>query len=562
MPWFHQRPNLLTIYGASGGGTPPSALDYAISAARILNRNSPGARASVVDGTGLVTLNIYNTDSTINGARIASGGVVDESTVPYGLSCPVRELWILTEPQSPVDPSPTRTYSNGASNLFVFEGQVFEFKGGVLGAGSFALRWSTDGGTVWNEIYQATSDENNWYQFDFGSVATRVVEVIGCDQSLSINGYNFDTGTTPPLPHVDADLPLVTMFGDSYVFGQNADTLDNTTGGGTNANDQLAINGQSRKLAEYLGVLQVRNHGLRGNRFSPGVVNRSNYAERLSGGVYPDFAEALYDEDGGTSDRDLFIIPSTINDDAPGNDLVRRDACADAFRRIRELQPNCLVLFPVGARAPQFVERDVWLDDYKNGFNDAFGTTEAEWIQNGAYLHDGSRRDGADWTPAAAEGSLPTFGGVGFDVGHPTQVGHDLLAQKYSEGAIYLAKEVVKEAVTQGYGTELFNDNWTGIGANWVDNGDETYTASGTGNNSLSLNIAEITPGKAFVVRLAMDVTAGEFLVRLGGGANQSITVSDEYSYVLDDNTIGGLIIQKLTSAEGTVSLVSCVALS
>ncbi len=538
---------------------PPAftAADFAIAAAKILNRNSPGSRASVTDGTGLATITVYNTASTINGLSLSGGGEVDEATVPYGCSGAIRGEWIITSPQDPIDDPVHLNFANGMSHLFIYEGQKFEFKGGILTAGSFAVRWSDDGGTTWYQLYQPDSNDQNWYQVDFGSVATRIVEVIGCDQTLAINGYNFDTGSTPPAAYVDAELPMVTIFGDSYAFGQNADTLDNTTGGGTNPNDQNAIYGQARRLGEYLGCLQVRNHGLRGNRFSPGQATRSNYADRISGGVYPAAAEALYNGDSGTATRDLFVIPSTVNDDTGSPNPERRPAIAEAFRRLRELQPNCMILFPVGARAPHWNESDHWLGDNKNGFMDTFGATEAEWIANGAYLLDGSRRDGANWTPSGAEGSLPTFGGVGFDTGHPTQTGYDLLAQKYSDGAIYAAREIVKKAVTEGFGTELFYDNWTSISLNWVDNGDLTYSADGTDTGSLSLNIPEFETGKAYVIGLTVDVTAGELRVRLAGGAYQAVTVSGDYQFVLDDRTFAGLIVQGLTSFIGTVSNVS-----
>jgi len=541
--------------------SPSTALLFAESATKILNRNSPGARSTVVDGAGDITVTIYNTNSTINGTSLTGGGLVDEKDVPFGYSCPIRGSWILTEPQAPVDPDPSINFANGMSNLFVFEGQVFEFKGGTLGDGSFALRWSEDDGVTWKQIYNASSDDQNWYQFDFGSVGTRIVEVIGCDQTLALNGYNFDTGATPPLLYADPDLPLITMFGDSYVFGQNADTLDNTTGGGTNPNDQKAISGMCRQFGEKLGALQVRNHGLRGNRFRPGQSNRSNYADRLSGGVYPSAAEALFAGDAGGEPRDLFVMPTTINDDSASDDPTLRPAVAEAFRRLRELQPNCVIIFPVGARAPQFSESDHWLDNNKDGFTDVFGTTEAEWIQNGVYLVDGSRRDGANWDPSGAEGSSPNYGGVGFDSGHPTETGYDYLSGKYADGAIYAAQEIVKEATLQGYGTELFNDNWTSIGASWTDNGDLTYTCDGTSNSSLGLNISEIEAGKAYVVRLTVSGSVGELRVRLGGGSNQSITADGDYIFVLDDNSSAGLIFQALNSFSGTVSNVSCIAL-
>ncbi len=556
---------LARIRNAPVGGEsvqPSTALLFAESATKILNRNSPAARASVVDGTGDVTLTIYSTDSTINGTSLSGGGLVDEKDVPFGYSCPIRGSWILTEPQDPIDPDPSLNFANGMSNLFVFEGQAFEFKGGTLGAGSFALRWSEDNGTTWKQIYNASSNDSNWYQFDFGSVDTRIVEVIGCDQTLALNGYNFDTGTTPPLAHSDPDLPMVTMFGDSYVFGQNADAPDNLSGG-SNANDQNALNGQTRKLGEYLGCLQVRNHGLRGNRFSGGQSNRSKYADRLTGGVYPTVAEALVDIDSGTVERDLFIIPSTVNDDGLSYDGERRTACAEAFSRLRELQPNCMIMFPVGARAPQWLERDEWLDDYKNGFIDTFGTTESEWIENGAYLLDGSRRDGANWTPAGAEGSLDTFGGSAYDPGHPTEIGHDLLAQKYSEGVIYMAQEIVKSATAEGFGTELFDDNFTNIGSLWTDNLDSTYTCVSDGVNpsSLGLNIPEIEGGQAYVVRVTVSDSSGELRVRLGGGDNNSITSDGDYVFVLDDNSSSGLIFQAMLTFSGTISNISCKAL-
>lgn len=557
--------NSFQFGGTSGGGGGGStAADFAVSAARILNRNSPGARASVTTGTGTVTHTQYSTDSTINGTTLVGGGVTDEKDVPMGYSCPIRGTWILTSPQDPVDPTPNLNFANGMSNLFIFEGQVFEFKGGSLGEGSFAIRWSEDGGTVWHQRYYASSGESAWEQFDFGSVATRIVEVIGCDQTLAINGYNFDTGATPPAAYTDDDLPLITMFGDSYVFGQGA---DDEGAGGTNVNGQNAINGQTRKLGEELGCLQVRNHGLRGNRFSNVQANRSNYADRLTGGIYPTVAEVDYSLDAaGTGARDLWIIPSTINDDSGGPDtpigLVQEADTADAFRRLRAAQPNAMIMFPIGARAPQFTESDRWLDNYKNGFTSVFGTDEAGWIEQGVYLLDGSRRDGADWTPAGLEGSSAYFGQAADDPGHPTAAGHAYLAEKYAEGVIYMAQQIAIAATAEGYGTDLWDPAEASVDPEWTDNGDGSYTKPGAGNGSVSLLSPSITGGEAYVMRVTIDPgMVGELRVRLGGGDNVSLTAAGDYAFVLDDRSSAGLIIQGLPTFSGTIRDISIIRL-
>jgi len=63
------------------------------------------------------------------------------------------------------------------------------------------------------------------------------------------------------------------------------------------------------------------------------------------------------------------------------------------------------------------------------------------------------------------------------------------------------------------------------------------------------------------VVRLSVDMTAGELRVRLGGGDNNSITTSGDYVFVLDDNSSAGLIFQAMLSFSGTVSNISCKGL-
>lgn len=539
--------------GLSGGGPSSQAILFAPSAARILNRNSPGSRASVVDGSGDITLTVYDGNSTINGKSISGGGEIDELDMPYGYSCPIRGKWILSSPQDPLDPTPTLTFANGMSTLFLFTGQRFEFKGGVLGEGSFAVRWSEDGGTAWKQAYYARSADPYWHQLDFGSAASRIVEVLGCDQSLGINGFNFDTGSSIPAAYTDADMPLGTMFGDSYVFGQNA---DDEGAGPTNNNNQKSINGQTRKLAEKLGCLQIRNHGLRGNRFGDLQASRSNYADRIDGGIYPDVGEAFFDGDAGPALRDFWVIPSTINDDGPAYDGVRKVGAIDAFRNLRRNQPNCLIMFPIGARAPQFTESPVWTSDYKEAFVEVFGATKADWIENGAYLHDGSRTEGANWTPAGAEGSSPYFGDgvVNPDSGHPTAAGHDYLAEKYYEGLIHMSQEIVKSAVEQGYGTEIWDDASANTGANWTYNGDGSFTADGSANGDVSLLDPAITSGKAYVVRLTVDAgMVGELRVRLGGGGYEPVTAPGDYSFVLDDRSSGGMIFQGLLSFVGTI---------
>lgn len=552
-----------------GDVAPASPVDFVTAAARVLNRNSPGARASVVDGSNDVTFTIYDTASTINGASLTGGGVVDERDMPPGYSFPIRGKWILTSAQDPIDPTPNQTFAPGMSTTFIFEGQVFEFKGGVLGTGAFAMRWSDDGGKIWKQIYRSSSDDQHWYQFDFGSAATRIVEVIGCSQTIAINGFNFDTGPSVPAAWTDVDLPLVTMFGDSYVFGQNADDL----GPGqeaTDGDDQNAVNGMTRKLGEYLGCLQVRNQGLRGNHFSPADVavgggyqapTKSNYADRLSGGAYPDFAEAALDLDAGGVMRDLFVIPSTVNDDALKFEGKRRAEIAKAFRRLRQLQPNCMILFPVGARAPQWGEGELWLEAYQEGFRDVFGQTEAEWIANGAYLHDGSRRDGANWIPAGAEGSSPFFGDgvVNGDSGHPTAAGHDYLAGKYAEGAIYLAEQIAIAAVKEGYGTELWQTADLSVDGTWVDNGDGSYSKPAGSNFSLSLVSDGITDGEVYVISLDVDPDmVGELRVRMFSGTNEILDAPGSYSFIQEGAANGRLIVQGLINFGGTIRNVSC----
>lgn len=540
-------------YGPGGGA---AALQFAPSAAKILNRNSPGARATVSDYAGsTVILTEYSGASTITGGT--GNGQVDEEDMPVGWSGGPRQSPMIISPQT--DPSPPNTtYAPGNSVLFTYTGQVFELKTGLSStAGSLAFRWSEDNGTTWEQIYFAgPSDSQNWIQLDFGSAASRVVEVICCDQNYTPNGFNFDTGPTAPPGFTDENMPNYVMFGDSYVFGQNADD----TGSGTSSavNNQLAIYGQTRKLGEHLGSLQARNHGLRGNRFADTQTNRSDFGDRISGGVFgTTYGEAYLDLDQQGTNRDLWVIPSTINDDGPGHDGLRKTGAIKAFQNLRAAHPNMMIMFPVGARAPQFSEGTVWLSDYKEAFAEVFGSTEAEWIENGAYLLDGSRAEGANWTPSGAEGSSPLFGAVGQDSAHPTAAGHDFLAEKYADGAIYMAEQVVISATAQGFGTDVWAAGTPTVGALWTDNGDGSFIKTSASNSSINLISPDIVAGEAYVARVTADPgMTGELRVRLGGGTSESITAAGDHVFVLDDNTNGQLILQGLTFT-GTIRGIS-----
>jgi hypothetical protein len=392
-PAYYWNGSVVTV--ADQADQPESIIgSFAAAALKVLKVNAVDNKRTVSDGSASVTITEYEADSTINGTSLTGGGMVDEADVPSFLSGDVFINWIIKQPANElVGHNSPLTFAPGSSKCFLFSGQVFEFAHGKIGAASCTIRWSNDGGQTWLQAYTqwAYNVAKKWIQVDFGSAAPRVVEVICEDQGLQTYGFNFDTGDTPPAPFIDFDVPLIQAFGDSYVFGQGSGDFGN--GIDEHPNNQRATSGTARKMSEHIGGLQVFPHGLRSNGFAAqykATPTQSNYADRIKCPTIPEFSEgSLY------GPLDLVVIPSTINDDVPGADLIRRDSTAAAFANMRELQPDALILFPVGARPPQFGERDVWLDDYKNGFNDVFGTTEAEHIANGVYLHDGSRRQRA-----------------------------------------------------------------------------------------------------------------------------------------------------------------------
>jgi hypothetical protein len=440
---------------------------------------------------------------------------------------------------------------------------VFEFAHGRIGAASCTIRWSNDGGKTWLQAYTQWdyNVDKKWIQVDFGSAAPRVVEVICEDQGLQTYGFNFDTGDTPPAPFIDFDVPLIQAFGDSYVFGQGSGDFGN--GIDEHPNNQRATSGMARKMSEYIGGLQVFPHGLRSNGFAAQykpTPKQSNYADRIKCPTIPEFSEgSLY------GPLDLIVMPSTINDDVPGADMVRRESAAAAFVNMRELQPDALILFPVGARAPQFGERDAWLDDYKNGFNDVFGATEAEHIANGAYLHDGSRRDGANWTPegTGVEGSNPHFGvsaPIG-DPGHPTALGHDFLGQRYAEGAVILAKKVTVASAAAGDGTDIYTGSMNTVGQGWTETeapvGVYAYDAVGA-DTALNWSSPDIDGTNVYVISFTVTgLASGGVFVRLGNGVEQTVDQNGDYAFAFNDAaqsdfTIGG------NDFTGTISNIGC----
>jgi len=421
--------------GAYRAGTSSAPSIFAASAQKIVDawaakqtvNRSPASPPTVTLGnTGV---------STINGRALNQNGIVPTTSIPDGYSAPMNadSRWIVTKAASTQIES-NRTYAPGNSKMPIFTGQAFDFKASVSSGKAFSIRWSEDNGATWNEVGPYVCTLSSWTLVDFGSAATRVVELICEDQAFQTYGFNFDTGTTPPEAWAYTG-PAGVMLGDSYVFNQGAGAIVGLS------NNQHATKGMCRQMAEYLGFLQIRNHGFRTNGWSntqSGV--QSNFKDRIDLPAPAD--NALSEGIVMGANRDFVVVPTSINDASATFDGTRRTDVSTALARLRAMQPNALIVVPFGANAPQLAEPTNWLNDMKNGFNDVFGTTEAEWIANGAYFIDGSRAAGAAWVPAGVAGSSAYFPASG-DPQHPNTAGHAFFGEKYGDGLLYLAQQIV-----------------------------------------------------------------------------------------------------------------------
>ena len=449
----------------------PPVSDFTTAAQRILDINaSPKTltRTSAPAASGGVDITIYSGVSTIDATTdsTAGGGKIDKSDVPDGYAGPIQPdvNWIIGGTLNPYYPpeelvqedgSVGLTFAPGNSKLFLFDGLEFEFLPGGAGANSVGINWSDDNGATWKQapLFVWDDVDRGFIKFTFPDSRARVVELIGGDQGLQVYGFNFGAGAAnvAPLPFIDTTTPKGMLFGDSFMFGQGA----HDQGGGVfiGRNAQNGLRGLPRAFGEELGSLWVYNHGLRGGAWTDKgetvPLKHTKMAERLTF-FYPQWSEG-----SRFGQYDYVIMASTVNDAALYQQPNIRADVEAGLLAARAEQPNAIIVLCVGANAPQNNEMETWLDGYKNGFKDAFGDTPAEWIANGAYFHDGSRRDGANWTPAGAEGSSIYFGdGVTYprvptdredygDSGHPTVAGHAYLAQKYVEGLLIAASAVV-----------------------------------------------------------------------------------------------------------------------
>lgn len=430
--------------------------DFSVSAQKVIDA-AASPLSLTYNPTG-VTISHYAGVSVIDPTRdstTAGGGAVNRNNLPNGFSGPIQEDWLVSEyPDGLTSEGGGLTYANGQSKMFYYDGQSFEYKQGSVGGMSVALIWSEDAGATWYQSdlldYDAANDvAKGWTHFDFGSAAPRIVEIIGCDQSIQMYGFNFSNGQTTNFLPFDYQGPRGVNAGDSYAFGQGANNFGhNTPFIGVNAQNALA--GQSRRLPYHLGCLfGFVNCGIRSNPFTikpaNGVYESGGYStmhERFLCATFPEFSEL-----GVFGTLDVVHIPYTINDHPPGMDGLREPYVAAALRNARRAQPNALIVFSVGANPPQFGESTLWHDEPIAAFKSVFGETEVEWIANGAYLNNGSRTSGANWTPAGVEGGSPHFGDPNAtpagDEGHPTAAGHDFLAEKYADGIKYLANAIV-----------------------------------------------------------------------------------------------------------------------
>ena len=400
------------------------------AAKQTLNR-SPSSPPTITVGS--------TANSTINtGQTLAMGGLTPTPSVPDGYSgpCNADSRWVVTKDASTQVES-NRTFAPGNSKLFVFTGQKFDFKAAIVSGKSFTIRWSTDNGLTWNEVGPTPIGAAScWCLVDFGSAATRVVEVLCEDQLLQTYGFNFDTGAAAPAAwSYPSNFPLGAMFGDSYVFCQGTDDAAVYT-----SNKQWATKGMTRQMAEYLGFLQIRNHGFRTNGFSntqSGV--QSKFCDRMD---LPLPADHSLSEGLVMGTMDYVVTPGSINDNSSAYDATRAADTQAYFTRLRAMQPNALIVFPVGMTPPQSSQSATWLADCKTGFNAVFGSTPSQWIANGAFFLDGSRATGANWIPSGATGSSAYYPGTG-DITHPNATGHAFAAQKYGDALLYLAQQVL-----------------------------------------------------------------------------------------------------------------------
>jgi len=420
-----------TIQPSSGSGgsifTPSAQKIVDIWAAKRTVNRSPASPPTVTLNSTAV--------STINGRTLAQGGIVLTPSVPDGPSGPMNadSRWVVTKDPS-VQVESNRTFAPGNSKLFTFTGQKFDFKVAITSGKSFTLRWSTDNGLTWGQSGPHVPTLVSWALVDFGSAATRVVEVICEDQILQTYGFNFDNGLTPAA-WSDPDIPLGAGFGDSYIFCQGTDDAAIYT-----ANKQQATAGMTRQMAEYLGFLQIRNHGFRTNGFSNDQANvQSKFKDRLD---LPAPADHALSEGLVMGTMDFVVTAGSINDNSVTFDAERLADVTDYFTRLRAMQPTALIVLALGATPPQNGEGTSWHDDMINGFKAVFGANESAWVANGAYLLDGTRATGANWVPAGATGSSAYFPGTG-DTVHPNAAGHAFFGQKYGDALLYLAQQVI-----------------------------------------------------------------------------------------------------------------------
>lgn len=445
----------LTAVRRAGGGGGGAAL-FAASAQKIVDASA--AKRTVVLASSPPTVDLTNTGaSTINGRLLNQNGATATASVPDGKSGPGgppgTQNWIMTKaPGFAYDPATQtgRTYAPGNSKRFIYNGQKFDFKVGISSSKTLSIWYSEDvagGYKIWKKVQDDSylTTQQSWCLVDFGSAASRAIEIIGEDEGMQLFGFNFEAGTT--ISAMADTMAVGMMLGDSYVFGQGASQYSVTRNG------QQATKGMVRKVAEYLGTLNAYNNGYRTNGFANNQGGVQAYFHERIDMAVTGFAEGTH---WGT--LDWVIMPASINDDGKNVTLVQ-DNTTLAFQKLRAAQPTALILFTLGAQPPTGdlnggannvrPDNSATHNARRAGFKAVFGNTSAEWIANGAYMIDGTEA-GENWVPSGLIGTSAYFPGGTTnadgalpDYAHPNVAGHDFFASKYAAGLLTLATAIV-----------------------------------------------------------------------------------------------------------------------
>jgi lysophospholipase L1-like esterase len=472
----------------AGGGAPPSI--FAASANKLLAAYNARYPIVVASNPPTVTISGPQDVSPVSGRTLAQGGATATADVPNGYSDPLTpgSTWIVTNKAGTgrtFAPGSSKRFSYGGRD---FDFKLASIDGDPAVGAGVRFRYSEDGGltfkwasasevtrvpitaaftgsisgttltvdawinpgsqkiviggplagsgvtagtTIVSQLsgpagglgtYQVSTSQtvasgasmsstpSYWITVDFGTAAPRIIEVIGGWQLVQIYGFNFRNGY--PIAAAPNSAPRGMMLGDSWVFGQGASE---------------ARTGQSYRLAEKLGILDIYNHGLRTNGFANDQGGLQSYFhERIS------FAE-------GTNEGplDLVVMMGSINDTGkfgtPAAIAASQELVRQAFVKMRAAQPSAIITFCYGASPPDYGEVPAQQTAYAAAFDAVFGADQTARFANGAYRIDLSSGTGTNIFPRGANSLGGFFPGRVYQNGdpdgaHPNDSGHDRIA--------------------------------------------------------------------------------------------------------------------------------------